>query len=1016
MKFTDIFIRRPVLALALSLLLVILGIQAIFKMQVREYPELTNTVVTISTAYYGAPSDVIQGFITQPLQQAIAEADNLDFLQSESRMGSSTITAYMEIGTDPDAALSEIMAKVNSVRARLPSEALDPNISRSTGSSTSIMYLAFASDELNSAQISDYLQRTVQPKLVTVTGVSKANVYGPNLSVRVWLDPLKMVAHKLTASQVAAALRQNNYRAAPGQAKSRFGLINVEADTDLKTVDEFKQMIVMRSDSGIVRLGDIAEIEMNAGRETIRAKVDGSSAVVIAIDPTPTANPLEVAKLIKEMYSEIDNNLPDNIDMQLLYDSTEYIESSINEVLTTIVEATIIVVITIFLFMGNLRAVIIPVIAIPLSLIGVCLAMQVLGFSINLLTLLAMVLAIGLVVDDAIVVVENVDRHIRMGKSPFDAAVIGTREIAVPVISMTITLIAVYSPIALLGGLTGALFKEFALTLAGAVFVSGFVALTLSPVMCAGILKKNENPGRFELAVHRFLDRLDDAYASTLAVTLKRRPAIVIFAIIVFASLYPLMQLIPSELAPAEDKGASILMVSAPPGSNLDYIDQYMDEVSRRTLEINDIEGTFTMAGIPSADSGLGIIRSVLWDQREHDQDTLMNMVKDTGKDIAGVSATSFPMPVLPGSSGGYPVQMVIKGIGDYRSILAMATELQNEATQAGYFVFSDLDLKYKTPQLSVEVDRDKAGAYGVKMEDIANTMSMLMGDGYINHINIDGRSYEVIPQVKRGDRLTPELIGNYYVNSVSGAPVPLVNLIDWKLNGEPSSLLQMDQSNTVTLNAVLMPGQAMGDALNFLEQKAADILPPGYTFDYKGESRQFVQEGSALYVTFALALAIIFLVLAAQFESWRDPLVIMVSVPLAICGALLLMGWGLASMNIYTQIGMITLVGLITKHGILMCEVAKEQQMEFGKSKVEAIQYAARIRLRAILMTTISMVAGLIPLLLAVGPGAAARFDIGMVICAGLSIGTIFTLFVLPTIYTLLGANHKALPEVEHL
>jgi len=1016
MRFTDTFIRRPILALSLSLLLLIVGVQAVLKLQIREYPELTNTVITVTTAYYGAPAEVIQGFITQPLQQSIAEADNLDFLESTSAMGSSTITAYMKTGSDPDAALSEIMAKVNAVRASLPSEALDPNIARSTGSSTSIMYIALTSGELKSAQIVDYVNRNVQPQMVTVTGVAKANVYGPALSMRVWLDPVKLANYKLTAAEVVGALQNNNFRSAPGQAKSRFFTYNVEADTDLKTKAEFEQLIVARSGSGIVRLSDVAEVELSAAREMVRAKGDGQTAVVVAIDPTPTANPLTVAKAIIDMLPDIEANLPDNMDMKVLYDSTEYIESSINEVLSTIVEATVIVVVVIFLFMGSLRAVLIPVIAIPLSLVGVCLAMQAMGFSLNLLTLLAMVLAIGLVVDDAIVVVENVDRHIRMGMKPFDAAIVGTREIALPVISMTITLAAVYSPIAMVEGLTGVLFAEFALTLAGAVVVSGFVALTLSPVMCSVLLKHNPNPGGFEQGVHNFLDKLDSGYDKLVGGVLNNRPVILVFALIVMGSLYPLLKIIPSELAPAEDKGAAMIMVTGPAGANLDYMDAYTTEVGMKGMELEDIASAFTLAGIPSSTQGLGFLNTTLWEQRTMDQDTLVKAIQQKSADIAGVSVASFPLPVLPGASGGFPVQFVLQGPGDYRTLVSLAQELQQAAMQSGYFVFSDLDTKFETATLNISVNRDKAGAYGVKMVDIANTLGTLMGDGYINHINYDGRSYEVIPQVKRVDRLSPESIEQFYVKTVDGSAVPLSNLIEWDLRGQPESLLQMNQTNSITLNGALMPGQTMGDALAFLEQKANDILPKGYGFDYKGESRQYVQEGSALFTTFGLALAIIFLVLAAQFESIRDPIVIMVSVPLAICGALLMMGWGLATLNIYTQIGMITLVGLITKHGILMCEVAKERQILRGEDKMTAIRHAARIRLRAILMTTISMVAGLIPLLLAVGPGAAARFDIGMVICAGLSIGTVFTLFVLPVIYSYFGANHKPVPSVAHL
>ena len=1014
MTFTDIFIRRPVMAVALSLLILILGIQAIFKLQVREYPELANTVITVSTSYYGAPAEVVQGFITQPLQQAVAEIDNLDFIESKSKSGLSTVTATMKIGTDSNAALAEVMAKVNSVRARLPSEALDPSVSSSTGANTSIMYISFESTEYNSAQIADYVNRNVQPKLVTVGGVAKANVYGPALAMRIWLDPRQLAAHDLTAAEVNKALRDNNFRSAPGQLKDDWQQFDITINTDLKSIEEFEQLILVRRDDGIVRLRDVATMEMSEVRETVRPRANGNSAVVVAIDATPVANPLTTATEVRERLPEIANNLPAPIKMELMYDATVYIDSSINEVLKTIVEATLIVVVTIFLFMGNLRAVIIPVVAIPLSLVGVCLVMQMVGFSINLLTLLAMVLAIGLVVDDAIVVVENVERHLKNGEPPFRAAIIGTREIALPVITMTITLAAVYSPIALLEGLTGALFKEFALTLAGAVVVSGIVALTLSPVLCAGILKHNPNPGRFEQGVHRFLDRLDRGYDRMLSKTLSRRPAILVFAICVFASLYFLFRIIPSELAPAEDKGAVMLMANGPPSANIDYVDRYATEIGRRSMELNDVAGALTLAGIPTATGGLGIIRTEVWDKREMTLGELTETITEQSSDLAGVETSVFSMPALPGAGGGLPIQFVIKGVGDYSTLLQLSQELFVKIQQSGKFIFSNIDLKFETPEMAVQVDRDKAGVYGVSMSDIGETLSTLIGDGYVNHININGRSYEVVPQVARDDRGQPEDLGSYHVRALDGTQVPLSNLIEFEINGKPSELIQLDQANAVTIGAVVMPGGNMGDALAFMQAEADKLLPQGYSYDFKGESRQFISEGAALYVTFALALAIIFLVLAMQFESWRDALVIMVSVPLAICGALLVMAWGITTMNIYTQIGLITLVGLITKHGILMCEVAKEQQMANGMDKLSAIHYAAKIRLRPILMTTISMVAGLVPLLLAVGPGAAARFNIGMVICAGLSIGTIFTLFVLPTIYCYLGANHKPLPVFE--
>ncbi len=1014
MKFTDLFIRRPVMAAAISLLILTLGIQAIFKLQVREYPELTSTVITVSTAYYGASSQVIQSFITQPLQQAVAEVDNLDYLESKSKNGLSTITATMKIGTDSNAALAEVMSKVNSVRARLPGEARDPAISSASGASSAIMYISFDSTEYSSAQISDYLNRSVQPVLVTVPGVAKAKIYGPSLAMRIWLDAELMAAHDLTAAEINQALKANNFRAAPGQLDSQWQKFNISINTDLKSIEEFEQLILVRRDQGIVRLRDVARVEMSEVRETIRPRANGNTAVVMAIESTPTANPLTTAKQVRLRLPEIDNNLPAPIRMELMYDATVYIDASIDEVVKTILEATLIVVITIFLFMGNLRAVIVPVVAIPLSLIGVCLVMQMVGFSINLLTLLAMVLAIGLVVDDAIVVVENVERHLKNGEPPFRAAIIGTREIALPVIIMTITLAAVYSPIALLDGMTGTLFQEFALTLAGAVVVSGVVALTLSPVLCAGVLRHNPNPGGLERAIHSFLDRLDSSYGRALSVTLQRRPAILLFGLCVFGSLYFLFRIIPSELAPAEDKGAVMLISNAPASANLDYLDHYSSEIGRRAMTLHDVAGTLTLSGIPSDTSSLSIIRGKVWDQRQSSLKEMIGALKKLTADLPGLKTSAFPIPTLPGSGSGLPIQMVVKGVGDYSTLLKLSQELFIKAQRSGLFVFSNIDLKFETPEVAVQIDRDKAGVYGVSMSDIATTLSTLVGEGYINHININGRTYEVVPQVERSARSQPEDLARFYVRALDGTQVPLSNLIDFKVTGQASELVQMDQANAVTIGAVLMPGGNLSDAIGFFEQEAELLLPPGYSYDFKGESRQYIQEGGALYLTFGLALVIIFMVLAIQFESWRDATVIMVSVPLAICGALLVMAWGVATMNIYTQIGLLTLVGLITKHGILMCEVAKVQQMEHGQDRMEAILYAARIRLRPILMTTVSMVAGLIPLLIAVGPGAAARFNIGIVICAGLSIGTLFTLFMLPTIDCYLGAKHQPLPVFE--
>jgi multidrug efflux pump len=664
--------------------------------------------------------------------------------------------------------------------------------------------------------------------------------------------------------------------------------------------------------------------------------------------------------------------------------------------------------------MGSLRAILIPIVTIPLSLIGVALVMHIAGFSINLMTLLAMVLAIGLVVDDAIVMVENVDRHIKLGETPFRAAIIGSREIAAPIITMTLTLVAVYAPIGFLSGLTGALFKEFAMTLAGAVVVSGIIALTLSPMMCAYMLRHSGREDSFEAKVHRYLDRIDNFYADRLRAVLGKRSVFVVFGLIVLISLPFLFKIIPSELAPKEDQGVVMVMATAPDNSNLDYLKRHMAEISKITQKIPEVATALTIAGVPASNQGLAIAPLVPWSQRTASVKDILKKMTPPIKAMPGVKATPFQMPVLPGASSGLPVQFVITTPGDYKTLYTVAEQMQKAAQASGLFMFSQIDLSFRSANIDMHINRDKAGAYGVTMADIGNTLSLLLGDGYVNRVSIDSRSYEVIPQVVRADRLTPEMLKNYYVKSSNGKQVPLSDLIDISINGEPRTLEQFNQVNSATLGGVLMPGTSIGTAVDFLRNEAARTMPKGFGYDFLGESRQYIQEGSALYATFALALVVIYLVLAAQLESLRDPLVILVSVPMAICGALLMLGFGLATMNIYTQIGLITLVGLITKHGILMCEVAKEQQLNQGLDRLSAIVMAARIRLRPILMTTAAMVAGLIPLLFATGAGAQSRFGIGLVIVSGLAIGTLFTLFVLPVVYSFIASQHKPLAQFE--
>lgn len=1013
--FTDIFIKRPVLAVSISLLIVLLGLQSLKNMDVRQYPSMTNTVVTVTTSYYGASSDLIQGFVTQPLEQAIAQADNIDYLTSQSTAGQSTITATMKLNTDPNGALADILSRVNSVKYLLPSEAMDPSISLSTGSTTSVMYISFFSDELSTPQITDYLNRVITPQLFTVDGVGGIVLYGGNnFAFRIWLDPLKLASRGVTAADIVNVLQSNNYQSSAGQVIANYTMLSTDVKTQVADVEALGNLVVSSNTGTVVRLNDVAKISLESSHDTYRAMSDGRNAVLVAINATPSANPLDIAESVNEMLPEFERNLPSTIKMKMQYDSTIAIDASIDEVIETIIEAAAIVLVVITLFMGSFRAVVIPIITIPLSMIGVVMIMSAFGFSINLMTLLAMVLAIGLVVDDAIVVVENVDRCIKEGHGPFKAAILGTREIAVPVISMTITLGAVYSPIALMGGITGSLFKEFALTLAGSVFISGIIALTLSPMMCSKMLKANEEPSKFEKIVNTSLNKLTDAYKGMLNEVLEHRMVIVFTAIVIFGCIPFLFKYIASETAPYEDNGVFMAMTTAPNSANLDFIQDGMKKLSDVALKDPDVESTITFAGSPVANQGMGIM--VLKDYKSRGKlSDSMNRIEPEITKNPNLNTTLFQMPALPGSSSGLPVQFVIMTPNNFEQLYTVSEDVLEKARKSGIFVYSSSDLTYDNGTLQISVNREKAGAYGITMSAIGQTLSTMVADGYINRVAIDGRAYEVIPQVIRSERLNPETLGDYFVRATDGKMIPLSSVLEMKVTTAPRSLNKMSQLNSATLSFVLNPAKSMGDAVDFFEKEIVPNLPTGYSHDYKGESRQFVTEGSSLVQTFALAIIIIFLVLACQFESWKDPVVILVAVPLAISGALLALAVGWATMNIYTQVGIITLVGLISKHGILICEVCKEQQLKNGLSKMEAIKIAASMRLRPILMTTAAMVAGLLPLLVATGPGAESRFSIGLVIVAGLSIGTVFTLFVLPVIYSYLGQTHKQPPQVDY-
>ncbi len=1007
MAFTDPFIRRPVLATVVSLLIILLGFQAFSKLTIRQYPKMENALIQVTTAYPGANAETIQGYITQPLQQALASAEGIDYMTSVSRQNYSVISIYARIGSDSDRLFTELLAKANEVKNQLPQNAEDPVLSKEAADASALMYVSFYSDELSNPQITDYLSRVIQPKLATLPGMAEAEILGNQVfAMRIWLDPVKLAAYGITAQDVNDAVRKNNFLSAAGE----YVVTSVNATTDLKSTEAFAAIPVKTVGDSRVLLKDIARVEMGAENYDSISSFDGIPSVYIGIKATPSANPLEVIKHVRAAMPELEAQLPPNLKVSIAYDATLFIQASIDEVVKTLFEAVLIVVVVVFLFLGAFRSVLIPVITIPLSMIGVMFFMQLMGYSINLLTLLAMVLAIGLVVDDAIVVVENIHRHIEEGKTPYNAAIEGAREIAVPVISMTITLAAVYAPIGFLDGLTGALFKEFALTLAGAVIISGIVALTLSPMMCSKLLRHEENPSGLAHKLDSIFDSLKVRYQRVLHGTLNTRPVVIFVAVVVLCLIPIMLKMIKSELAPDEDQGIVFMMATAPQPTNLNYLNAYTQQFPKIFKEFPEYYSSFQINGINGVQSGIGGFLLKPWSERSRTQMELLQDVQGKLGEIPGLQIFGFNLPSLPGTGEGLPFQFVVNTPNDYESLLQVTEKIKDRVQKSGKFAFLDVDLAFDKPEIVVDIDRAKAALMGVNMEDLGGTLSTLLGEGEINRFTIDGRSYKVIAQVERAYRDNPGWLNNYYVKNSAGEMVPLSTLISVHDRARPTQLNQFQQLNSAIIQG--FPIVSMGEAIETVRQIAEEEAPRGFAFDFAGASRQYVQEGSALYVTFALALALIFLVLAAQFESFRDPLVIMVTVPLSICGALIPLFLGYSSMNIYTQVGLVTLIGLITKHGILIVEFANQLRREQGLSRRAAIEEAAAIRLRPVLMTTAAMVFGMVPLIFATGAGAVSRFDIGLVIATGMSVGTLFTLFVLPCVYSLL-AKPDAQPLV---
>ncbi|WP_397458044.1 multidrug efflux RND transporter permease subunit [Pseudomonas asplenii] len=1002
MAFTDPFIRRPVLACVVSLLIVLLGLQAYSKLPLRQYPQMENALITVTTAYPGANAETIQGYITQPLQQSLASAEGIDYMTSVSRQNFSVISVYARIGANSDRLFTELLAKANEVKNKLPQDAEDPVLSKEAADASALMYISFFSDQLSNPQITDYLSRVIQPKLATLPGMAEAEILGNQVfAMRLWLDPVKLAGFGLSAADVTNAVRHYNFLSAAGEVKGEYVVTSINASTELKSAEAFAAIPLKTAGDSRVLLGDVARVEMGAENYDTISSFGGTPSVYIGIKATPGANPLDVIKEVRQIMPELEAQLPTNLKAEIAYDATLFIQASINEVIKTLFEAVLIVIVVVFLFLGALRSVVIPVITIPLSMVGVLFFMQLMGYSINLLTLLAMVLAIGLVVDDAIVVVENIHRHIEEGKTPLEAALEGAREIALPVVSMTITLAAVYAPIGFLQGLTGALFKEFALTLAGAVVISGIVALTLSPMMCALLLRHNANASGLAHRLDQLFEGLKRRYRTLLHGTLDTRPVVVVFAVIILGLIPVLLKFTHSELAPDEDQGIIFMMATAPQPTNLNYLNHYTDEFITIFKEFPEYYSSFQINGFNGVQSGIGGFLLKPWNERQRTQMQILPEVQGKLASISGLQVFGFNLPSLPGTGEGLPFQYVLNTPNDYSALLDVANRIKKRALESGKFAFLDIDLAFDKPEVVVDIDRGKAAQMGVSMQDLGATLATLLGEAEINRFTLEGRSYKVIAQVERAYRDNPDWLNNYYVKNSADKLLPLSTLIKVSDRARPRQLNQFQQLNSAIISGV--PIVSMGEAIETIRQIAAEEAPTGFASDYAGASRQFVHEGNALLITFGLALAIIFLVLAAQFESFRDPLVILVTVPLSICGALIPLFLGWSSMNIYTQVGLVTLIGLISKHGILIVEFANQLRQDKGLSAREAVEEAAAIRLRPVLMTTAAMVFGMVPLILASGAGAVSRFDIGMVIATGMSVGTLFTLFVLPCVYSLL-------------
>lgn len=1010
--FTDLFIKRPVWAIVISLIILVLGLKSVSTLPILQYPYTQSAQITVTTNYTGADPGEVAAFITTPLENAIAQANGIDYMTSTSVQGTSTIYANLRLNFDPNSAITQINTQVNSVLNQLPSSTQHPTISVSTGQTLDAMYIGFYSPVLEANQITDYLTRVVQPKLQAIPGVQQAQILGGRqFAIRAWLDPQKLAAYNVTASDVSNALSNNNFISAVGRTDGNTFVVNLTATTSLTSLEQFKRLVIKNENGAIIRLSDVAQVTLGSQNYNSSVRFDGRSAVYVGILLTPSANLLTVLQQIKQTMPDIQKQLPEGLQASIVYDSSDYVNSSIHDVIMSLVEAFVIVTVVIYFFLGSVRALVVNFVAIPLSLIGAFFIMLLLGYSINLLTLLSLVLAIGLVVDDAIIIVENVHRHIELGLTPLNAAIQGARELMSPIVAISVVLIAVFMPIGFMGGLTGSLFTEFAFTLVSAITVSAIIALTLSPVMCASFLKPitpTDRKPRVVEAFDRFFVRMEEKYVATLSDSLDHLHVTIVFVAIILASLYFLFATSKSELAPQEDQGLLIAQVTTAPNAALAQTEIITKQIYSVFKSFPSLSHAFEINGNNGLNTAVTGMVLQPWDERSETTNQMQPVLQAKLNGISGAKIAAFQLPSLPGGGSGLPIQFVITTTSPLTQLNPLIQTIVNQAQASGKFAYIDPDLKIDKDQVTLTIDRSKAAELGLDMKTIGDVLSSALSQNYINYFNLDGRSYQVIPQMNRDNRLNYQQVLNYYIKTSSGVSVPLSTVVKLESTVQPESINHFQQLNSSTISAVAVPGISMGEALQTFQDIAANVLPQGYNVDYASQSRQFMQENNALLITFALAMIAIYLSLAALFNSFRDPWVVLISVPVSICGALIFinLGIGKADLNIYSEVGLVTLIGLVSKHGILVVQFANELQKQ-GYSKRKATEKASITRFRPIVMTTAAMAFGVIPLIIATGAGAVSRFNLGLVIFTGISIGTIFTMTVVPAMYMLLAKDH---------